>query len=113
MAITVADLLVRFASDTTGAEQGIERVDNQIEGLDKRIGAVGKSMQDAGTKLTAGVTVPILGAAVAAVGFASDLSESTNKVQVVFGNQASAVSAFADNADTALGQTKQQALEAL
>ncbi len=43
---------------------------------------------------------------------ASDLSESTNKVGVVFGDSADAVRVFARTAATQLGQSEQQALEA-
>jgi hypothetical protein len=46
------------------------------------------------------------------VGAASDLNESLSKSQVVFGQSAGAVEKFADTAATALGQSKQQALEA-
>jgi phage-related protein len=43
---------------------------------------------------------------------ASDLSESTSKVGVVFGDSAQSVLDFAANASTAFGQTRGQALEA-
>lgn len=47
-----------------------------------------------------------------AVDAASDLSETTSKVGVLFGNQASAIDAWAQHADTALGQSQQSALDA-
>lgn len=47
-----------------------------------------------------------------AVGLASDLSESMNKVDVVFGSAAKSVRAFASDAPLALGQTEAQALAA-
>lgn len=62
------------------------------------------------------------GAAFAAVGVAgffkdavtgaSDLAETTSKIQQIFGDSAGAVQAFAASASTSLGQTKQQALDA-
>lgn len=47
-----------------------------------------------------------------AVGQASDLGESVSKVGVVFGQQAPQILKFGDTAAAALGQSKQQALEA-
>jgi len=48
-----------------------------------------------------------------AINAASDLSESINKVDVVFGNQADGILEWSKNAATALGQSQGQALEAL
>jgi len=42
----------------------------------------------------------------------SDLSESQNKVEVVFGASAAAIKQFAESSDTSLGLSKQAALEA-
>jgi phage-related protein len=47
-----------------------------------------------------------------AIGAASDLSESTSKVGVVFGQSSQKVLDFAANASTAFGQSRGQALEA-
>lgn len=47
-----------------------------------------------------------------AVGGASDLNETTSKIQQIFGDSAGAVQAFAADASSALGQTRQQALDA-
>jgi hypothetical protein len=47
-----------------------------------------------------------------AVTAASDLSESTSKAQVVFGDSSDAVLKFGDSAAKGLGQSKQQAIEA-
>lgn len=47
-----------------------------------------------------------------AIGAASDLSESLSKAEVVFGSYAGRVETFASTAATAIGQSKQQALEA-
>jgi len=65
-----------------------------------------------GTKLTAGVTAPITALGVMAVSAASSLSESMNKVGVVFGDAAGQVQTWSQTAATAFGQSQQQALEA-
>jgi len=77
-----------------------------------KFASIGKSMESVGKKMTAGLTLPIVGAGAMAVKFASDLAESTSKAEVVFGNQADAVKKFASNAASAMGMSSQQALEA-
>lgn len=47
-----------------------------------------------------------------AVSGASDLAETTSKIQQIFGDAAGDVQNFASNASNALGQTRQQALDA-
>jgi hypothetical protein len=47
-----------------------------------------------------------------AVDAASDLNEETSKSEVIFGKQSGAIKSWARNADTALGQSTRQALEA-
>ena len=46
------------------------------------------------------------------IGVASDLAETQSKVQQIFGASADQINAFASTADQALGQSKQQALDA-
>ena len=47
-----------------------------------------------------------------AIGAASTLAESQSKVNVVFGASSQEITAWADTASEAFGQSKQQALEA-
>ena len=78
----------------------------------KVLTAVGKKMTEVGTKLTAAVTLPIVALGTASVKMASDLSESMNKVDVVFGDAADSVQSWAKASAQAFGQSSRQALEA-
>lgn len=78
----------------------------QIDGLS---GSLKKGLAVAFAGLSLG---GLVGGLKASTDAASDLSESTSKVGVVFEDSAAAVEAFAATAPAALGQTRQQALEA-
>ena len=78
----------------------------QIDGL---AGGLKKGLAVAFTGLS---LAGFVGGIQSAVEATSDLGESTSKVGVVFGDSAKAVEAFAATAPAALGQTRQQALEA-
>ena len=73
---------------------------------------LGESMQAAGQKLTVGLTLPILAMGAASVKAASDLSETRNKVRVVFGEMGDDMLDWGNTAATAFGMSKQEALEA-
>jgi hypothetical protein len=97
-----------------------------VDNLKKSLDTGSKDVQTFGDKITnfgkiAGAA--FLAAGVAATGFAikigvdavkaaSDLSETISKVNVLFGTASSDIQEFASSAAGALGQTKQQALDA-
>lgn len=90
--------------------QAFDRVEREANDATDRIGASFRGL--------GGVIAGVLaGAAVVdqirdTIDAASDLAESTSKVQVVFGDAAGSVLAFAEGAATAFGQSTRQALEA-
>jgi hypothetical protein len=97
------------ASGTAGA-QHFEK--SYAEGSTKVVGHLKKvSTAMAAIGVGIGLTA-ILGFFGGAVGAASDLNEEVSKSQVVFGDSADTVEAFADRADRALGQSKAQAMGA-
>lgn len=69
-------------------------------------------MQSMGMKMSMGVTLPVMMGMGFAVKGASDLEESLNKINVVFGDQAKAITAWSEDSAKAMGQSQQQALEA-
>jgi len=72
---------------------------------------VSSTLISTGTSMTRYVTLPLLAAGTAAVKFASDMVETTNKVNVVFGSNSSAVDKWADNSLRKMGLAKQSALD--
>lgn len=86
---------------------------NEVEGkLTSTFKSAGDKMKDVGKKMSTFVTLPILGAGVAAFKMASDMGESLSKVNVVFGESAKDITAWADTAAESLGMSEQEALEA-
>lgn len=72
---------------------------------------IGGQMQSIGTKMTAGITVPLAAAGAAAIKLASDLEESSNKTDVVFGNMSNSVKQFASDALNSYGLAEGSALQ--
>lgn len=90
--------------------------------LDKAQGKFGK-FKDVVSGMAMGVGIAVAGMAIEAgkaliqfgadsVTAASDLNETLSKSEVLFGDNAKSVQAWADNAALAFGQSKQQALDA-
>jgi len=98
-------VVVRLAADLSDYDKGLQQATRKTETWSKNLRKTGK-------RLTAGLTAPILGFLGYSTDKASDLYESINKVEVVFGDAADSVLDFARNADTALGMSSQAALEA-
>lgn len=75
------------------------------------IDGIGTSMMGIGAKMTAGVTAPIVAAGIKAIDSASDLKETINKIDVVFGESAAAMKDWGANSAEAFGLSKQAALD--
>lgn len=102
---TLAKLVVKLVTDVSEFEAG-------MTAANKKLSKIGDQMSQVGQKLSVGVTLPLVAAGVAAVKFASDLNESMNKVDVVFGNSSAAVKKWAETSATSLGMSKNAALQA-
>lgn len=69
-------------------------------------------MVSAGTKLSLGVTLPVMALDAMALSAASNLNEARNKATVVFDESAADVMKWGENAAEAIGQSERQALGA-
>lgn len=79
------------------------------------LGGIGGALSGLGKValgVAAGGFAALTAVTIKSIGAASDLSETYNKVDVVFGEAAEAIKAYAADSATALGQTTQQALDA-
>ena len=77
---------------------------NQIKKVGEKMTAIGKTM-------TTRVTAPVVAGFVAMAKQASDMEESTNKVDVAFGDSAKAVKKFAETSIDSFGVSKGEALD--
>lgn len=131
---TVVDLLARFRADTSNFSAGIQKartdmlafeksayggagnIGKGFDGLNSKSVALGAAI---GTAIGQVATQALLKAGQAAKSFivdsvkgASDLNESTTKTEAIFEGATDTIMKFASGAATAMGQSKQQALDA-
>lgn len=112
MATIIETLAVKLVGDVDDFEQKLDGAEKQVTSFGDKMTAIGGKMQQSGALMTAGITVPLLAIGAKAADAASDLEESMNKVNVVFGESAEKIVAWSDGSAQALGQSQQQAIEA-
>jgi len=100
----LASINIKFSADLTGFSSEMQ---NSI----RRIGALGKELQNTGRNLSTFVSLPLVAAGAAAVKFASDYNESLNKVDVAFGTSANSVKDFAKTSLESFGIAEGTALD--
>ena len=84
-------------------KQGLDESRNKFQQMDEMF-------TSAGTKLTAGLTTPLVGLGLASVSAASDLNESMSAVGTVFGDSAKNIHGYAGEVSDILGLSRQDAL---
>lgn len=115
MGLTVGELFVRLKADQSALDQGLDEARRKSSDTAASMGAdwdnFKSKLSSVGTVMTAAVTLPILGAGTAAVNLASDLSETMNKIDVVFKDNAQEVKDWASTSIEKMGLAKQTALD--
>ncbi len=113
MAIQLGSAHGKVTIDASGVNSGVDAAQKSMGGLQSSFEKIGSSLSGIGQTMTVGVTLPLVGIGTAAVMAASDLEESMNKVNVVFGASATEIQAWSQTAATSFGLSRQQALEAV
>src|SRR5512137_2446889 len=112
----LSKLLVALGLDSSDYAKGLDDAEKKAStstaAIGKKLEGIGDSMTRAGKTMTAGITVPLVAMGALSLDAASDLEESMNKVNVVFGKSAGEIQAWAKTAAESLGMSTQQALEA-
>jgi len=83
----------------------------QMADVGTKIQNIGASLSAVGQKLTMSLTLPLVAAGTAAVKLGSDMNESANKVDVVFGQMAQSVKDFAKTTTDMYAISEGKALE--
>lgn len=120
MAIRLGDVFVAIRGDDSRLRSDFHNAERQVTGFASGLGnRVNDVVRGAFERVGQFATNAVIAGARAAFDFAqdsvkaaSDLNESISKVNVVFGDSANEIRAWADTAATAFGQSEQQALEA-
>lgn len=108
----VADAAVAVRGDLSPFKRDLQGAGRETEKLGKRLDTI-LSPRNLAAGFIGGAAVAGLSQVIeGAISDATDLAESTSKVEVVFGDAADAVMEWADTSATAFGQSKQAALEA-
>ena len=103
MGNTLMSLLVKLGLDSAELDSGLGTAETKAGASAKKIGG---SMVSAGKKMTLGLTLPIIGAGVAAGEFAVDLQESQNAVNVVYGDAAAIIDEYGKTVATTAGLSR-------
>jgi len=90
---------VKIGGNLTEFQQSLSRVVRLTQQTAQKLRSVGRTM-------TIGVTVPILGAAAAAIKFASDVQESQSKASAVFKEQARDIEEWAAMHAASIGRSR-------
>lgn len=120
MADAIPPIKVSIVADTSGLKTGVEQATKGIKDLDDNVKTASSGMSSFVSKIkSVGATLGVAFAGQQVLQFGKDvilassnMAESLSKVQVVFGQNASAVEKWGDTSATAMGISKQAALEA-
>lgn len=101
-----------------GVSRTLEDILNKTEQVTKKTTALSKKLENMGSKLkdfgktwSLRVTAPITAAATASFKFASDMTETMGKIEVVFGKQAEVVKQWSNTSISQMGLAAQTALD--
>lgn len=117
---TVDPLVIKLTADVNDLKVGLAQAQSAIKGVDDNVKTASAGMGNFVGKLKqVGATLGVAFAGQQVVQFgkdiilaASDMNESLSKMQVVFGQNADAVEKWSNTSSTAMGLSKQAAVEA-
>jgi phage-related protein/predicted nucleic acid-binding Zn-ribbon protein len=102
----------RFKAALGGLASAAKNAANGMAGLANKVAASAKRIAIGVATIGTAIAVGLAGALASTIGPASDLAETANKINTVFGSAAGSINAFAASAARDLGQSKQSALDA-
>jgi hypothetical protein len=108
----IPKVTVTFDADLNSLKKGVKGATTDVDSFGTKVGNFSKKAALAFAAVAAAVGAMAIKIGTDAVKAASDLSETVSKVNVIFGDTAKDIERFAEGAASALGQTKQQALDA-
>jgi len=113
---TIATLAVKLIGDireyTNSMTEAEKKAQSTASEIGKSIQNAGRSITSLGKTATVGLTLPLVALGGYAIKAASDLDETKNKVNVVFGSMSEDILKWSKTSATALGQSQEQALGA-
>ena len=89
----------------------LDNFSNKVDSLNAKLYTFGDRVERLGNSLTTKLTGPIIAATMAGVKMASDLEETLNKTEVVFGECTDTILEWSKTSLTAMGLSRQSALD--
>jgi hypothetical protein len=113
-------MLIKLQADVNDLKVGLAQAESALKGVDDSVKTASTGMTNFVSKMKqVGATMGVAFAGTQVVQFgkdvimaASNMNESLGKMQVVFGENATAVEKWANTSSTAMGMSKQSAVEA-
>lgn len=112
MATGVRALTLKLLADISDFNKNLDKGAKDVDGFGDKMAAVGKKVGVALAAAAAAAGAMAIKIGIDGVKAASNLAETQSKVNVIFGESATAITKFASTAATQLGQTRQQAMDA-
>ena len=100
---SLGEAVLYLIGDDAQLQKDVDSAKSKVAGS---LETIGGALQSAGKKATVGLTLPLVGAGVASIGAAADVTESMNAVRVIFGDASDAVLDFSEKAARAAGLSK-------
>ena len=113
-AVNSTEATIGSLNNTLKSYNGAEAfsgLSTQLADAGTKMQNIGQNMAAIGQKMTMAITLPLTAAGAASVKLASDLEESTSKVEVVFGSMSEYVKQFAEDSLNSYGLAKGSAME--
>lgn len=111
---TILSILAKLGLDASDFKKGLGEAEGSAKSSASNIGSslsgIGKDIMKVGGVMTASMTLPIVAFGTSAASAASDLEESMNKVNVVFGDTADEIVKFSETSASSMGLSQQATL---
>lgn len=105
------EVKVTITGDADKFKRSLAESETGLAAFSAKMDAFGSSMRSAGSRLTAGLTLPIVGAGLVAINFAGQLQDAEAMNSQVFGTMSKDIEKWADTSAEAFGLSKKDAIE--
>ena len=109
---TIAKLQAVVGADISGLKSGMNEANGIVEGASGKLQKAGGALMGVGTKLTAGVTVPMIGAGVALANTAGDFESQINLLAIAARSSGTAMDELREAAIAVGGDTRLVGIDA-
>ncbi len=107
----IGTMAVAIIGDISGLDSSLKQAKKDLNNFNKDVDKIAGGISNIGSKLTTGLTLPIVGAGAAAFKMAADLQDAMGATDQIFKSSASTMKDWADNLPTYYGVAEGEALE--